>query len=258
MRSPHLAARAGRWSAQHRKQAILGWIVFVVLATVGGGMIGTTQLKPAEMGNGSSRAADMAVDRAGFRDTSGEQVLLQARTPAATAGLQQAATELAGRLRTVPHVEQISSPFDPGATGAHWDFPDRQPGSAGRERSVEHAFVPPVFGTAQPLHGLSGVIRRLAYRRFSEGRLAHWLLLIVGDRVDAWGSHLRSFASLHPDDPITETGVRAELTADGTARTDRSDRRHQLLDPVVVAGPWVAGGAVMVLGARRVVRALRG
>jgi hypothetical protein len=146
----------------------------------------------------------------------------------------------------------------PADSGAHWDFPDRQPGSAGREHSIEHAFVTPVFGTAQPLHGLSGAIRRLAYARFSEGRLAHWLLLILGDRVDAWGSHLRSFASLHPDNPVTETGVRSELTADGTARRGRSDRRHQVLDPVLVAGPWVAAGAAMVLGARRVVRALRG
>ena len=154
-----------------------------------------------------------------------------------------------------PSYPRLQYPAD---TGAHWDFPERQPGSAGREHSIEHAFVTPVFGTAQPLHGLSGAIRRLAYVRFSEGRLAHWVLLILGDRVDAWGSHLRSFATLHPDNPITETGVRAELTAGGTARSGRSDRRHQVLDPVVVAGPWVAGGAVMVLGVRRVVRALRG
>jgi hypothetical protein len=148
--------------------------------------------------------------------------------------------------------------FDPGATGAHWYFPERQPETSPRERSVEHAFVTPVFGTAQPLHGLSGAIRRLAYVRFSEGRLAHWVLLILGDRVDAWGSHLRSFGTRRPDDPITETGVRTELTAGGTARSGRSDRRHQVLDPVLVAGPWVAAGAGMVLGARRVVRALRG
>jgi hypothetical protein len=154
-----------------------------------------------------------------------------------------------------PSYPKLQYPAD---AGAHWEFPDRQPGGEGRERSIEHAFVTPVFGTAQPLHGVSGAIRRLAYARFSEGRLAHWLLLIVGDRVDAWGSHLRSFASLHPDNPVTETGVRAELTASGTARSGRSDRRHQLLDPVVVAGPWVAGAGVAVLGARRVVRALRG
>ncbi len=147
--------------------------------------------------------------------------------------------------------------YDPGSTGAHWRFPDRQPGAEGRERSIEHAFVTPVFGTAQPLHGASGLIRRLAYRRFSEGRLAHWLLLIAGDRVDAWGSHVRSLASLHPDNPVTETGVLSELFADGTARSGRSDRRHQLLDPVIVAGPGVVAAGVAVLGARRLVRRAR-
>src|ERR671933_251771 len=106
-------------------------------------------------------------------------------------------------------------------SGAHWDFPDRQPGAEGRERSIEHAFVTPVFGTAQPLHGVSGAVRRLAYRRFSEGRLAHWLLLVVGDRIDASGAHLRALAAGRPDLPAT--GVRSELTADGTARPGRSD-----------------------------------
>jgi hypothetical protein len=145
--------------------------------------------------------------------------------------------------------------YDPDATGAHWRFPERQPGAEGRERSIEHAFVTPVFGTAQPLHGVSGAVRRLAYRRFSEGRLAHWLLLVVGDRIDAGGAHLRSLASGRPDLPAT--GIRSELTADGTARTGRSDRRHQLLDPVVVAGPWLAAAGVTVLGVRRLTRALR-
>ncbi|WP_222195074.1 hypothetical protein [Modestobacter italicus] len=146
----------------------------------------------------------------------------------------------------------------PADTGAHWDFPDRQPGSAGRERSIEHAFVTPVFGTAQPLHGLSGSIRRLAYDRFSEGRLAHWLLLIAGDRVDAWGSHLRSFATASPDNPVTETGVRTELTHGGLrSRAGRSDRRHHVLDPLLVAGPWVAGAGFGALAVRRLARVLR-
>ena len=146
--------------------------------------------------------------------------------------------------------------FDPAATGAWWDVPERQPGGEGRERSIEHGTLPPVFGTAAPLKGLSGVVRRLAYRRFSEGRLAHWLLLIAGDRVDAWGSHLRSFVSARPDVPAT--GVRTELTHGGAgSRRGRSDVRHQLLDPVVVVGPWVAGAGAAFLGARKVVRAVR-
>jgi uncharacterized membrane protein YdfJ with MMPL/SSD domain len=113
----NLAARAGRWSATHRRQAILGWIAFVAVATVGGGLIGTKNLKPAEQGNGSSRAAEIAVDRAGFRDASGEQVLLQARTPASSAALRGAAAELAGRLTRVAHVERIVSPYAAGVAG---------------------------------------------------------------------------------------------------------------------------------------------
>ncbi|RBY97437.1 hypothetical protein DQ237_00240 [Blastococcus sp. TF02-8] len=141
-------------------------------------------------------------------------------------------------------------------TGAHWDFPERQPGSAGRERSIEHAFVTPVFGTAQPLKGVSGAIRRLAYDRFSEGRLAHWMLLVVGDRVDAVEGHLASIAGLRPDVPAT--GLRAELTHGGLgSRRGRVDARHHVLDPFVVGGPWLVAAGAAVLGARRVVRALR-
>jgi hypothetical protein len=146
--------------------------------------------------------------------------------------------------------------YAPDRTGAHWDFPERQPERGSRERSIEHAFLTPVFGTAQPLKGVSGAVRRLAYRRFSEGRLAHWLLLIVGDRIDAWGSHLRAFASGRPDVPAS--GLRGELTGGGLrSRRGRSDARHHVLDPVVVAGPWVAGAAVTWTGVRRLVRALR-
>jgi hypothetical protein len=58
----------------------------------------------------------------------------------------------------------------PAETGAHWEFPDRQPEKVPRERSIEHAMLTPVFGTAQPRKGLAGAIRTYAYGRFSEGR----------------------------------------------------------------------------------------
>ena len=146
-------------------------------------------------------------------------------------------------------------PIDHG-TGAHWDFPERMPNAESRERSIEHAFVTPVFGTAQPLHGLSGVVRRHAYDRYSEARLAHWLLLIAGDRIDAAGAHLRSLASLRPDNPITQTGIGAELRYGGVRsrlRAKRADVLIQALDPIIVAGPWVLAG----WGLRRGVRRLR-
>ena len=40
MHANTFAARAGRWSAQHRKTAIWGWIAFVVVAFVIGGAVG--------------------------------------------------------------------------------------------------------------------------------------------------------------------------------------------------------------------------
>jgi hypothetical protein len=41
----------------------------------------------------------------------------------------------------------------------------------------------PVFGTAQPLHGISGVVRRIAYGT-RETKARHWLLLLMADRID--------------------------------------------------------------------------
>ena len=75
--SRNIAARAGRWSAQHRKSAILGWILFVVLATIVGGKVGTDQLKDSASGNGESKRGDMIVDAADFPEQTGEQVLVQ-------------------------------------------------------------------------------------------------------------------------------------------------------------------------------------
>jgi hypothetical protein len=106
--------------------------------------------------------------------------------------------------------------FDPSASGAHWDEPERQAGGEGRERSIEHGKLTPVFGTTAPLHGVSGAIRRYAYARFSEARAAHWLLLILGDRVESMGARFKR-------------------------------------EPVRAVAPWIIGVAVigLVVGGRR-------
>src|SRR5688500_19383294 len=77
---PHssLAARAGRWSAQHRKTAVFGWLAFVAIVFVIGGMVGTKTLAPEEQGNGSSRTADQARADA-FPKEASESVLVQAK-----------------------------------------------------------------------------------------------------------------------------------------------------------------------------------
>jgi hypothetical protein len=145
--------------------------------------------------------------------------------------------------------------FDDNLSGAHWEFPDRQPEKWPRERSIEHAFLTPVFGTACPPRGLSGAIRKYAYARFSEGRAAHWLLLVAADRVDSMTSSLCSLATLRPDNPITETGVLSEFRRHGISSRfgrRRTDVKHQWLDPFVVGSSWAARGAVVYVVARKV------
>jgi hypothetical protein len=149
--------------------------------------------------------------------------------------------------------------LDPDRTGAHWEFPERQPERWPRERSIEHKFLTPVFGTTCPPKGLSGAIRRFAFR-YSEGRAAHWLLLIAADRVNATEAHLRSFVSLRPDNPITQTGVLSEFKHHPIASRfgqKRTDLVHQPLDPVIVAGPWLAAGGLAYVGLRAAIRKAR-
>ena len=146
--------------------------------------------------------------------------------------------------------------FDPQLSGAHWAFPERQPELWPRERSIEHKFLTPVFGTSCPPRGVSGAIRRYAYR-YSEGRAAHWLILLAADRVDAGEQHLRSLLTLRPDNPITETGVLSEFSRHGyrsRVGQKRADLSHQPLDPLIVGGPWLAGAAAVGYLAWKVVR----
>lgn len=144
--------------------------------------------------------------------------------------------------------------------GAAWDLPERQPATGYRERSIEHADLTPVFGTAQPLQGIAGALRRLAYDRFSEARAAHWLILMAGDRVDVLTSTLGSLATTRPDNPISETGIKAEWTHHGLRSRlgqGRTDVRHHLLDPLIVAGPWILLSFAAAKIVARGVRTLR-
>ena len=116
----NLAARAGRWSAQHRKRAITGWILFVALATVIGGAVGQRMLADEDMGNGESRAADQAVAAAGFPEESGEQVLVETRGGDATNqddGFTAAVGDVVKRLEATPHVTEVESPYAKGNQG---------------------------------------------------------------------------------------------------------------------------------------------
>ncbi|HWM09274.1 MAG TPA: MMPL family transporter [Solirubrobacteraceae bacterium] len=106
----NLAARIGKWSAQHRRTAILGWIAFVVLAVVVGGKVGQNDVDESATGSGESKRGDMIVEAAGFPEQAGEQVLVQgerAGDPAA----QPAVRDVISRLERIEGVTDIKSPL---------------------------------------------------------------------------------------------------------------------------------------------------
>jgi hypothetical protein len=61
--------------------------------------------------------------------------------------------------------------------------PSQQPLTVEKLHSNERSSVSAVFGTSLPPAGLSGKLRRYAFR-FSEGNWNHWLTLLFADRVN--------------------------------------------------------------------------
>jgi anti-anti-sigma factor len=116
----NLAARAGRWSASHRRLAILGWLAFVLVAFALGGAVGTQYIAQEDLGVGESREADRALADKGFFDRSNENVMIQARRPglsADDAGFRVAVADVTARLKRFGTVTAVKSPYAPGNEG---------------------------------------------------------------------------------------------------------------------------------------------
>src|SRR6476620_3048079 len=77
MHANTFAGRMGRWSAQHRKKAIWGWIAFVVIAFVVGNAVGTKAPSHQDYVGQSGQAEKLFADH--FAKKDGEQVMVQAR-----------------------------------------------------------------------------------------------------------------------------------------------------------------------------------
>src|SRR4028119_2470943 len=65
-----------------------------------------------------------------------------------------------------------------------WERPPLQPVDVEILHSNERPNVTATFGTSSPPSGLSGHIRRFAFK-FSESEYGHWLPLLLADRVNA-------------------------------------------------------------------------
>ena len=115
-RTPHtprnIAARAGHWSARHRRTAILGWIAFVVVAFMIGGNVGTKTLKPEQSKVGESgRAASISAEA--YPKAVEESVIVQSPSVQSDAPEYRAVVaDVMDRLERVDGVTDIHGPYD--------------------------------------------------------------------------------------------------------------------------------------------------
>ena len=90
-----------------------------------------------------------------------------------------------------------------------WRRPAQQDSDVEILQSIEHIRRPAVFGTSTPPRGLSGMIRRAAFR-WSESNWLHWLMLMGADRINVVEGVLGDFGRGKIPNIPAEMGGRAE------------------------------------------------
>jgi hypothetical protein len=92
--------------------------------------------------------------------------------------------------------------------GMNWQRPAQQRPDVEVLRSIEHSRLPAVVGTSTPPSGLSGSMRRAAFR-FSESDWTHWLMLLGADRVNAVEGVLGDLSRGRVPNIPAEMGIRS-------------------------------------------------
>jgi len=93
--------------------------------------------------------------------------------------------------------------------GYSWERPHQQSATVEVLHSNERPNVTAAFGTSTPPAGLSGMIRRSAFK-YSESSYGHWLPLMLADRVGVVEGLLSDLAHGHVPNIYTEMGGKAE------------------------------------------------
>ncbi|HEX8064926.1 MAG TPA: anti-sigma factor antagonist [Thermoleophilaceae bacterium] len=210
MKTRNLAARAGRWSAQHRKKAVFGWLAFVIVAFALGSAAGTKTIEGADGFNGDSKLAQQIREDAGFSDRATEQVLIQSRGSLTVQDeeFQAAIADVESRLARTPHVVALQRPLSKGHGGQ----------VSGDNRSVLEIFQ--IAGDTDQAE----------------------------DRVAAPLAAVAAAQRAHPDLLIEEMGDATASKAFNKSFEDDLKKAETLSLPVTLAILLVAFGALMAAG----------
>ena len=122
--------------------------------------------------------------------------------------------------------------------GMNWQRPSQQQESVEILQSVERKYRPAVFGTSTPPSGLSGILRRLAFR-YSESDWVHWLTLMAADRINVVEGLFQDLGRLRVPNIPQEMGLRSEL----------AHNRDGLINKVAISGVLI--GLIIVASRMR-------
>lgn len=104
--------------------------------------------------------------------------------------------------------------------GYSWDRPAQQPINVEVLHSNERPNVTAVFGTSTPPSGLSGMVRRFAFK-YSESSYGHWLPLVLADRINMIEGIVDDLSKGHIPNIIKERGWTAEWKYNRKALTEK-------------------------------------
>ncbi|CAO4154285.1 hypothetical protein [Methylorubrum extorquens] len=119
--------------------------------------------------------------------------------------------------------------------GMSWERPPQQKETVEILQSIERNNLTAVFGTSTPPSGVSGMIRRQAFR-YSESEWAHWLMLMAADRVNVVEGLVEDLGRGRVPNIPGEMGIRSEL----------EHNRLGLMRKALVAGAVVGLGILAV------------
>jgi len=122
------------------------------------------------------------------------------------------------------HANRPAYPMErmpPRLEGDHSHPPPQQAQTVEILQSIERPSITPIFGTPQPPSGMSGMLRRSAFK-YSESDLRHWLILLLADRVNMVEGLGCDLMRGHVPNVFAEMGGKAEFKYNRQAAIEKA------------------------------------
>ncbi len=173
----NLAAALGGWSARHRKTAVFGWLLFVVLATVIGNAAGQKHLTDAQQGTGDSARVLQILDDAHITRAASEMVLVHSATQTADAAQFRATVhDVAAAVQGTKLVTNLRDPYAAGLISKDQHSALIEFDMIGDESAADDRVQPVLDAVAKVGAAHPGI----AVNEFGDASAGHWFNNTLG------------------------------------------------------------------------------